>query len=632
MGLQTGTQVTIAGAIGNSAANGTFTITAVSATSFTLNGPSGNGLWTSGGVVTVTAYDAYTIQTIFVTALAAATGTTANVVAPVLENAGVLPLSPATIQLLATQGASVDPSLFPALVNAFISIAKAAALFKALRPADDEFAFAIENAGTFAWLNPGALVLVPVTASPYSQFESLLRAFRLNRRQSARTPKLFDLLSQWLPPNTLPTDLPTAIGGRTIAVTDSTNTTPIVVTTASPHGLQTGEQVTVSGVLGNTAANGVFTVTVTSASQLTLDGSAGNGVWTSGGTVTVPGLAAALNGSVNDVLAIATALGATPPNLTPGNLAGSLADVAMLAALANALDVVARYGMSGTSLVQLAAVPPTTATATAAMGVLQSQYSQSAWLAAIQPVEDALRQSRRDALVAYLLGPGPAASTSLLLTTDDIFDYFLIDPEMSPCAVSTRLLQAALAIQQFVQQCFLNLTFGDVKVDTTDSRWSEWSWRQQFRLWQANREVFLYPENYLLPELRKDASPFFTDLENDLRQTNCDADAAEAAIENYLRKLVGVARLQIAAHYNETKPDGSTVLHVFARTRGTPPQWFYRTRTGLVAGSGAWSAWLPLNLDIVSQHLIPVIWDQHLHLVWPIFKQVAEQQGIRPFR
>jgi len=627
MGLQTGTQITIASVVGNSAANGSFTITAVSATSFTLNGSAGNGPWTSGGVVTVTAYDAYTIETIFVTALAAATGTTANVVAPVLQNAGVLPLSSATIQLLASQGASADPSLFPALINAFISVAKAAALFNALRPAEDEFAFAIENANAFEWLNPSALVLAPVTASPYSPLESLLRAFKLNRRQSARTPKLFDLLSQWLPPNTLPADLPTAIGGRMIAVTGSTYTTPIVITTASPHGLQTGEQVTISGVLGNTATNGVFTVTVTSASQLTLDGSTGNGVWTSGGTVAVPGLAAALNGSVNDVLAIATALGATPPNLAPGNLAGSLADVAMLAALANALDVVARYGMSGTSLVQLAAVPPTTATATAAMGVLQSQYSQSAWLAAIQPVEDALRQSRRDALVAYLLGPGPATSTSLLLTTDDIFDYFLIDPEMSPCAVSTRLLQAALAIQQFVQQCFLNLTFSDVKVDTTDIRWSEWSWRQQFRLWQANREVFLYPENYLLPELRKDASPFFTDLENDLRQTNCDADAAEAAIENYLRKLVGVARLQIAAHYNETKPDGSTVLHVFARTRGTPPQWFYRTRTGLVAGSGAWSAWLPLNLDIAAQHLIPVIWDQHLHLVWPIFKQVAEQQS-----
>jgi hypothetical protein len=630
MGLQTGVQVTITGVVGNTAANGSFSITPVNADSFTLSGSSGNGTWTSGGVVTVTAFDASTIETIFVSALAAATGTTANVVGPVLQNAGVLPLSPDTINLLASQGASADPSKFPAIVNAFLSVAKAAALFAAVQPAEDEFAFAVENGTTFGWLNPAELALTPTAVSPYSELENLLRAFKLDQRQPARTPKLFDVLDQWLSPSALPADLPTALAGQTLPIAGCTNTTPITITTASAHGLQTGEQVTVGGVPGNTAANGVFTVTVTTATSFTLGGSAGNGLWTSGGNVTVPGLAAALKANLDDVLALATALGATPPNLTPGHLTGSLADVAILAALANALDVVARYRTSGTSLVQLAAAPPTQDTATVAMGVLQSQYSQSAWLGAIRPVQDSLRQSRRDALVAYLLGPGPAVSTTVFLTTDDIFDYFLIDPEMSPCAVSTRLLQAALAIQQFVQQCFLNLTFGDVKVDTTDSRWSEWSWRQQYRLWQANREVFLYPENYVLPELRKDASPFFGDLENDLRQTNCDADAAEAAIENYLRKLVGVARLQVAAHYNETRPDGSTVLHVFARTRGTPPQWFYRTRTALVAGSGAWSAWLPLNLDIASQHLIPVIWDQHLHLIWPIFKQIAEQQGDQP--
>lgn len=214
-----------------------------------------------------------------------------------------------------------------------------------------------------------------------------------------------------------------------------------------------------------------------------------------------------------------------------------------------------------------------------------------------------------------------------MLTTDDIFNYYLIDPEMCPCALMTRLLQGSLAIQQFVQQCFLNLSFSNVSVTMSDPRWNEWSGRQQYRLWQANREVFLYPENYVLPELRKDASPFFTDLENDLRQSNCDGDAAEAAIENYLRKLVGVARLQVAGHYNQTNPDGSTVLHVFARTSGTPPQWYYRTRTGITPDAGSWSAWHSLNLDIASQHLLPVIWDKRLHLIWPVFKQISERQS-----
>ena len=43
-------------------------------------------------------------------------------------------------------------------------------------------------------------------------------------------------------------------------------------------------------------------------------------------------------------------------------------------------------------------------------GRFQAQYPQSAWFGAIQPVEDTLREARRDALVAYLLGPGPAAA------------------------------------------------------------------------------------------------------------------------------------------------------------------------------------------------------------------------------
>ena len=199
---------------------------------------------------------------------------------------------------------------------------------------------------------------------------------------------------------------------------------------------------------------------------------------------------------------------------------------------------------------------------------------------------------------------------------------------MSPCALTTRLLQASLAIQQFVQQCFLNLTFAGVRVDITRPAVDEWSWRQQYRLWQANREVFLYPENYVLPELRTDASSFFTDLESDLRQTNCDEDAAETALQNYLRKLVGVANLQVAAHYNEVRAGRHATCCTYSRTPAA------RRRSGTTApapgrtpGSGQLERWQSLNLDIASQQLLPVIWDQRLYLVWPVFKQISEKQS-----
>jgi hypothetical protein len=628
-GLLNGTQVVISGAGGNTAANGTFTISITSPTTFTLNGTTGNGNWTSGGAITVNAYNAATIQTIFVGALAAATSTTANVVTPLLLRQNVLPLAPAAIAQLAAQAVSVDPTQFPALVNAFNAVAKGAALFTALRPTETEFAFLIANASSFNWLDPSALPLTPVATSPYAQFEALVRALTLDKRQTALLPKLFDVLTQWLPPNTPPPDINTTINGPTFNVTAASNASPIQVTTSVANGLETGMQVTITGVAGNTAANGTFLITVTGPTTFTLTGTIGNGAWTSGGTVSTPGLAFALNASAADVLAIATQLGANAPSLVAASQPGTLADMAMLTAIAAALKVTTQYGISGATLVQLAAAPATPATSSAAMGALQSQYAQSAWFGAIQPIEDTLRQNRRDALVSYILGPGPASPGPLMLNVNDIYNYYLIDPEMCPCALMTRLLQASLAIQQFVQQCFLNLFFftTTVTITMTDSRWDEWSWRQQYRLWEANRMVFLYPENYVLPELRKDASYFFTDLESDLQQSTCNEDLAETALENYLRKLLGVARLVIVAHYNEARADGTFVLHVFAHTRGTPAQWFYRTRSGNSPNSGSWSPWTQLNLDIASQHLLPVIWDQRLYLVWPVFKQISEKQS-----
>lgn len=71
-------------------------------------------------------------------------------------------------------------------------------------------------------------------------------------------------------------------------ITDATNASPIVVTSAS-HGLQTGQKVTISGVVGNTAANGTFVVTRVGADTFSLNGSTGNAGYTSGGEFTVTG-------------------------------------------------------------------------------------------------------------------------------------------------------------------------------------------------------------------------------------------------------------------------------------------------------------------------------------------------------
>ena len=76
--------------------------------------------------------------------------------------------------------------------------------------------------------------------------------------------------------------------GAAGAISGATNASPIVVTETG-HGRATGDKANINGVGGNTAANNSYanpywTITVIDANTYSLDGSTGNGAYTSGGT------------------------------------------------------------------------------------------------------------------------------------------------------------------------------------------------------------------------------------------------------------------------------------------------------------------------------------------------------------
>src|SRR5262249_16390932 len=138
------------------------------------------------------------------------------------------------------------------------------------------------------------------------------------------------------------------------------------------------------------------------------------------------------------------------------------------------------------------------------------------WLVAAKPVNDALREKQRDALVAYILAqPDIVAAEPTIKDANGLFEYFLIDVEMGACMMTSRIKQAISSVQLFIQRCVLNME-PEVPAAHIDSK--QWAWMKSNVLWEANRKVFLYPESYLLPPFRDDRTPFFKDLENQLLQ------------------------------------------------------------------------------------------------------------------
>jgi hypothetical protein len=71
---------------------------------------------------------------------------------------------------------------------------------------------------------------------------------------------------------------------RKKTLSGATNASPIVVTSTA-HGFSDDEVITVQGVLGNTAANGVWLIANKTADTFELQGSTGNGAYTSGGEI-----------------------------------------------------------------------------------------------------------------------------------------------------------------------------------------------------------------------------------------------------------------------------------------------------------------------------------------------------------
>jgi len=281
---------------------------------------------------------------------------------------------------------------------------------------------------------------------------------------------------------------------------------------------------------------------------------------------------------------------------------------------------------AGMDVVRTFAAPTMTeAHAKALAALLRAKLGPETWLTLATEIQDVLRQRKRDALVAFrLTQPKPAdLPIDKWENSNDLYGYYLLDVEMSSCQLTSRLVVGSGSIQLFVQRCFMGLErHVEVKPDGDDgdSAWNWWKWMRKYRVWEANRKVFLWPENWIEPELKKDRSPFFRQLESELLQNEINVPNAEAAFANYLERLDGVAQLEIAGFYQEDDAD-LTILHVFGRTKGAEPHVYYYRRFDYTQ----WTPWEKVDLDIQGDYLIPVVVNRRLFLLWPIFTEVPSE-------
>ena len=260
---------------------------------------------------------------------------------------------------------------------------------------------------------------------------------------------------------------------------------------------------------------------------------------------------------------------------------------------------------------------------------IRAKYDDTDWTEFAPTITNPLRERQRDALVSYLLVQEKLQQWGVL-DAESLYEYFLIDVQMGACMDTSRVRQAMSSVQLFVTRCLLNLerqlpSRGNFWVSPDQIKAQEWEWMKLYRVWEANRKVFIHPENWLEPEWRDDRSPFFKELEAELTQNDISTLTVETAFRNYLRKLQEVSNLDIVGVYNDSL---ANTLHVVARSYGATSQVYYRNRNKY----GRWSAWENMGLDIKAAgegeqngvHVMPIRWKGRLFLFWLEFTEISK--------
>jgi hypothetical protein len=248
-------------------------------------------------------------------------------------------------------------------------------------------------------------------------------------------------------------------------------------------------------------------------------------------------------------------------------------------------------------------------------GLQQAYQDQPARLAALQSSVDEIQRSALLELVIYRVRTSKGLP---IITARDLSEYLLIDVEVSGVVQTSYIQEAISCVQLYVHRCMNHLETG-VEVQGELHRW--WAWMNQYRVWEANREVFLYPENYLQPELRSGKTPQFIHLENDLQQSKLTSEVIDRAVKAYIDGFAEVATLTIVGSYVYANDDASQVLYLVGRTTVKSYTYYYRSATlimntdGSVA-SASWTPWIQIDLQIKSSLASPVYAFDRLFLFW----------------
>lgn len=249
--------------------------------------------------------------------------------------------------------------------------------------------------------------------------------------------------------------------------------------------------------------------------------------------------------------------------------------------------------------------------------IIKSHYTDAEWKEVSRKLKGQVLPITRDAYLKpvtwYLHQTYPDIEYAR-----NISEYLLMDVETSGCSDISYVKQGLLALQMYLQRCRMGIETG-ANTNRIPDIW--WEWMMNYRLWEANRKVFLYPENYIDPGLRINQSTTYKDLKDSLLQSDITSENVRKSYIDYFTGFSDLANLVDAGNYrctivDEDTPEPTDTIFFFGRTHTKPYIYYYRKCINPTAESPTWTYWKKVDAKVTSDYISPLYAFNKLFLFW----------------
>jgi hypothetical protein len=256
--------------------------------------------------------------------------------------------------------------------------------------------------------------------------------------------------------------------------------------------------------------------------------------------------------------------------------------------------------------------------------------------AACDRIEQNMSEKKRDVLIKMTLkyfSLDDRFDCFRITSADKLSEYLLVDVSISGCDRITPVVHAHASLQWYLRRCVQGVeqdSIDGLTIDTSkiDPTW--WEWLQNYRVWEANRKVFLYPENYLSPDLRPSQSEAFKTMMSTMKCAQYGNDTIAQSFLNYITEIMALADIKVIAICKEPSEANAaaTKVHLIGQDSGNPPNIFHCTAQRANSTYSSWTFWEKLPFVVPSDATINA---NHaygkLFLHWTIGRVLSQDSG-----